>query len=75
MRSKVDLKNDLEISGLRNSVPSIIETKKTGERAILGGITFSSFVYFRRVRWPQPIPNASSQSLTKMPGSFLFVFF
>lgn len=48
MRSKVDLKNDLEISGLRNSVPSIIETKKTGERAILGGIIFSSFVYFRR---------------------------
>ena len=37
MRSKVDIKNDLEISGLRNPLFSITEIEKTEERAILGG--------------------------------------
>jgi len=36
MRSKVDLKNDLEISGFRNSLFSITEIEGTEERTVLG---------------------------------------
>ena len=37
MRSKVDLKNDLEISGVRNSLFSITKIEKIEERTVLGG--------------------------------------
>lgn len=35
MRSKVDIKNDLEVSGLRYLASSITKIEKTGERALL----------------------------------------
>lgn len=36
MRTKVDFKNKLEISGLRNSASPTTEIEKIRERAILG---------------------------------------
>lgn len=46
MRSKVDLKNDLEISGVRNSLFSITKIEKIEERTVLGGnsIEYAFFV-------------------------------
>lgn len=72
MKSKVDLKNNLGIAGLRNSVSFITEIWKTGESNIWR--ILSTSLDFIHVRCSQSITKASLQPSTKMPGSSLHFF-